>query len=488
MPPKQALPGKKTKIVCTIGPASQSPVMLAQMIDAGMNIARLNFAHGDFNSHRQTIANIRATAQKMGRRVAIFGDLPGPKMRIGRLEDEPITLEKGQPFTLQTEEIVGNGRRVSMSFPDLPNVVQSGDKIFVNDGYIQLDVENVSAGEVNCRVLVGGDICSHKGINFPGIELGISAFTAQDRQFLAFAAEEKLDAVSQSFVQTAADITAVRQAAAALDYHPLIIAKIERAQAVENIEAILDTADAIMVARGDLGVEIPIEEIPIVQKEIIYAANLRGKPVITATQMLESMISNQRPTRAEVTDVANAILDGTDCVMLSGESAMGQYPVDAVAMMNHIAQVTEPRLAAHSLVQELEQVQDLGHISVADLVSLTTYMTTQTLKGITAVFAPTISGSTPRLVSRFRLPVWIVAVSPNEQTCQQLQFTFGVYPVYTEKRPSSWEQFVRDWLQQYQLDPHIVLLIQSFAGAQQGGSNHIEIIDLQHQPGEPFPW
>lgn len=488
MTSKRVLPRKKTKIVCTIGPASHSAAVLVPMIEAGMNIARLNFAHGDFASHRETIGQIREAARQTGQRVAIFGDLPGPKMRIGRLQHEPITLERGQLFTLQTEEMVGNGRRVSMSFAGLPDAVQPGDKIFLNDGYIQLNVEDVNEGEVECQVLVGGDICSYKGVNFPGIELGISAFTEQDRRFLAFAAEQKLDGVSQSFVQTADDITAVRQAAAKLNYDPFIIAKIERAQAVKNIEAILAAADGIMVARGDLGVEIPIEEIPVVQKQIIYEANLRGKPVITATQMLESMITNQRPTRAEVTDVANAILDGTDCVMLSGESAMGNYPVDAVAIMSRIAQVTEPRLAAHNLVQELEQVQELGHISVDDLVSLTTYMTAQTLEGVTAVFAPTLSGRTPRMVSRFRLPVWIIAVSPNEKTCQQLQFTFGVYPLHQAKRPSSWENFARDILQKFQLEPHILLLIQSFASARQGGSNHIEIIDLQHPPSETPPW
>ncbi|NJN84526.1 MAG: hypothetical protein HC802_21080 [Caldilineaceae bacterium] len=261
MQPNQ-LPLKKTKIVCTIGPASSDPATLEAMIDRGMNIARINFAHGDFDAHRQAIANVRAAARKSGQRVAIFGDLPGPKMRIGQLAEEPIELVRGQPFVLQTEPCVGDASRVSLDFEELPRVVSAGDNIFVNDGYIQLTVQRVEGATIHCIVRVGGELRSHKGVNFPGIDLGISAFTERDRELLAFAAEQKLDAVSQSFVAGAEDIAAVREAAAALKYDPLIIAKIERAGALAQIDAILEAADAIMVARGDLGVEIPIEEIP----------------------------------------------------------------------------------------------------------------------------------------------------------------------------------------------------------------------------------
>ena len=334
-------PPKKTKIVCTIGPASWDQNVLEQMIRRGMNIARINFAHGDFEGHRQTIANVRAAAKAVGRRVAIFGDLPGPKMRIGKLGEEPIDLKRGQTFVLQTKEITGHRQRVSMDFAGLPKVVKPGDSIYMNDGYIQLQVERVEGQAVHCLVQVGGELRSHKGVNFPGIDLGISAFTEHDQALLAFAAEQNLDGVGESFVQGPQDILALRRAAADLNYQPLIIAKIERAGALENIDAILDVTDAIMVARGDLGVEIPIEDIPNAQKHLIQQANLAGKPVITATQMLESMTHNRRPTRSEATDVANAILDGTDGIMLSGETAIGHYPVETVATMAALARSAE---------------------------------------------------------------------------------------------------------------------------------------------------
>ena len=324
---------KKTKIVCTIGPASREVATLVEMMRSGMNVARINFAHGSYDEHRTAIANVRRAAAEVKRPIAIFGDLPGPKMRIGRLESEPIELIPGHSFTLQTGEIVGDQTRVSMDFDQLPAVVKPGDSIYMNDGYIQLRVEEVLADAVGCVVEVGGELRSHKGVNFPGIDLGISAFTEQDREFLAFAAEQELDAVSQSFVQNADDIFAVRQAAQELGYAPMVLAKIERRGAVENFAAIIDAADGVMVARGDLGVEMPIEQIPALQKKLVRQANEVGKPVITATQMLESMTQYRQPTRAEVTDVANAILDGTDCVMLSGETAIGAHPVATVDMM-----------------------------------------------------------------------------------------------------------------------------------------------------------
>jgi pyruvate kinase len=337
-----ALPNHKTKVVCTIGPASNTHEMLERMINAGMNIARLNFSHGDFSAHKTVIENIRSASEKTGKRVAIMGDLPGPKMRIGELETEPVELKSGDSFTLTTEEINGNKERVSMSFQPLTRVVKQSDKLFLNDGVIELEVVHVEGNDVRCRVLVGGELRSRKGLNLPGIDLGISAFTDRDHECLKFAAENGVDAVSQSFVEKASDIETVREAAKALGYNPFIIAKIERSGALENMDDILKAADAIMIARGDLGVEIPIEQMAVVQKRLMGKAIVMGKPVITATQMLESMIDHSRPTRAEATDVANAILDGTDCVMLSGESAMGRFPVESVRMLSKIAEATEP--------------------------------------------------------------------------------------------------------------------------------------------------
>src|SRR5207344_915127 len=283
------LPEHKTKIVATIGPASESPEMLERLIRAGLNIARLNFSHGDFSGHAEHIARIRAAAQTTGRRVAIMADLPGPKMRVGKIEPEPIQLLPGDPFTLTTEDVVGDGRRVSMSFDRLPRVVKPGDQLSLNDGLVQLVVERVVGNDVHCVVAVGGELRSRKGLNLSGIDLGISAFTDHDRACLEFALGHGVDAVSQSFVETAADIEAVRAAAHDLGRQPFIIAKIERADALKHIDDILKASDGIMVARGDLGVEVPVEQIAVLQKQLIAKATAAGKPVITATQMLESM-------------------------------------------------------------------------------------------------------------------------------------------------------------------------------------------------------
>ncbi len=484
---ERQLPSKKTKIVCTIGPASQSRDTLERLIVKGMNVARLNFAHGDVESHQEVIDNIRAAASKLGQRVAIMGDLPGPKMRIGRLVRESVQLERGEPFVLHTADVVGDSRHASMSFAGLPKAVKPGDKIFINDGLIQLRVEKVESRQVHCQVLVGGELRAHKGVNLPGIDLGICAFTPRDREFLEFACDQGLDAISQSFVQDASDIEAVRQAAATLDYYPFIIAKIERARAVENLDAILESADGIMVARGDLGVEIPIEEVALAQKRIIKRSNLYGKPVITATHMLESMISHRRPTRAEATDVANAIFDGTDCLMLSGETAAGCYPEESVVMMARIAQVTEPHAFTRDVIQSLERTQVEEKISTEDLISLSIFATARALAPA-AIVAPTLSGATARRISRFRLRAWIVAVSPNESTCQNLQFSYGVYPVHESERPANWTQYAYDWLEQYGVRGDLALLTRGSATFHAGGTNHIEIIDLRSPPTEDSVW
>jgi pyruvate kinase len=292
-------PANKTKIVCTIGPASDSPAVLEKMIRAGMNVTRLNFSHGDFESHAETIRKIRAASKAVERRVAIMADLPGPKIRIGKFEEEPIELESDDPFTLTTEDIIGNQNRVSVSFSRLPNAVRPEDKLFLNDGLVELEVIRVEGQEVHCKVIVGGQLRSRKGLNLPDIDLGISAFTDRDHECLKFALEHGINAVSQSFVETAEDVKAVRKAAKDLGYDPFIIAKIERIGARNHIDDILEAADGIMIARGDLGVEIPIEKMAIAQKLLMHKANLTGKPVITATQMLESMTHTRRPTRAE---------------------------------------------------------------------------------------------------------------------------------------------------------------------------------------------
>ena len=458
-----AFPANKTKIVCTIGPASDSPEILERMIRAGMNVVRLNFSHGDFSSHGETIQKIRAASQATGRRVTIMADLPGPKMRIGEFAEEPIELKPDDTFTLTTEDMIGDSSRVSVSFSRLPRAVKPNDRLFLNDGLVQLEVKNIAKNDVQCRVIVGGELRSRKGLNLPGIDLGISAFTDRDYECLKFAMENGVDAVSQSFVETADDVAAVRTAASELGCDPFIIAKIERAGARNHINEILKTSDGIMIARGDLGVEIPIEQIAVAQKNIMRQANILGKPVITATQMLESMTGNRRPTRAEATDVANAILDGTDCVMLSGESAMGDYPVESTAMLARIAAAVEPHRPTHSIDKILQILREEDEIKLQDLIALCVETTLQRISPPT-VIVPTRSGATARNITRFRLPVWITAVSSRQKTCQNLMFSYGVYPVCEPDHPEDWRKWTRNWLKSQNVDGNLVVLINCQSG------------------------
>jgi pyruvate kinase len=443
-----SLPDHKTKIIATIGPASESQEMLERLIRAGLNIARLNFSHGDFTVHAGLIDRIRAAEKATGYRVAIMADLPGPKMRIGIIDPEPVQLVPGDLFTLTSEEITGNSKRVSMSFKPLPRVVKPGNKLFLNDGLIQLMVEKTEGTEVQCRVMVGGELRSKKGLNLPGIDLGINAFTDHDHACLEFALKKGVDAVSQSFVETAADIESVRNAARALGKNPFIIAKIERSGALDHFDEILSAADGIMVARGDLGVEVPIQEMAVIQKHLITRANLAGKPVITATQMLESMTGSRLPTRAESTDVANAILDGTDCIMLSAESAMGKFPEEAVSMLASIAAYTE----AHRPVTSIGHSREISiHNPPANAAEATGLIVEHALQTIPCnyVFVPTGSGNTARMISRFKPVARIVALSHDNAVCQGLMFSYGVYPVKLDYEPENWSDFARNWLNEY---------------------------------------
>lgn len=472
------LPLHKTKIVCTIGPASASPEVMEKMIQAGMNIARLNFSHGDFDSHRIVVRNLRSAASAAGKRVAIMADLSGPKMRIGKLVQEPVELKSGDTYTLTTDNIVGDSERASVTFKKLPLAVKPGDTLFLNDGIIQLAVSSVKGNEVNCKIIVGGELWSRKGLNLPGINLGISAFTEYDNDCLKFAAEEGIDAVSQSFVETGADIRAVRQAADLLGYHPVIIAKIERSNALDHMDDILDEADGIMIARGDLGVEVPIERIAVIQKDLMRQTNRRAKPVITATQMLESMTENGRPTRAEVTDVSNAILDGTDCVMLSGESAMGKYPVDAVRMLAKIAAEVEPKRRMTSILDMYQDMDIKNRLKLEHLIAIAVESSLQ-YASPAAVFAPTHSGATARSLSFFRLPVWIVGISSSEATCQGLVFSSGVYPVLRQDHPKDYSSFVRAWVEEHGLQGEISVLTEGPSSKHPEVNNRMEIIDLR---------
>ena len=475
------LPNHKTKIVATIGPASESPEMLERLIRAGLNVARLNFSHGDFTDHAERIVRIRTAEKATGRRVAIMADLPGPKMRVGKIEPEPIQLRPGESFTLTSDAVVGNAQRVSMSFERLPRVVKPGDLLFLNDGLVQLVVERVAGADVCCKVAVGGELRSRKGLNLPGIDLGISAFTDHDRACLEFALKAGVDAVSQSFVETAADIEAVRAAAKAMGKNPFVIAKIERADALENFAEILKAADGIMVARGDLGVEVPIEEMAILQKQLIAKASLVGKPVITATQMLESMVSNRLPTRAESTDVANAILDGTDCIMLSGESAMGKFPEEAVAMLAKIAAYTE----AHRPPTRLNDLKLLSSqhqpTSAAEAIASVVENAFETVP-CAAVFVPTRTGTTARMISRFNPAVWIVALSQDAAVCQGLAFSYGTHAVLLAEDPENWSDFSRQWLRDHQLPGSVAMLVAGPSARNPDANHRIEFLRVGHQP------
>lgn len=447
--------------------------MIERLIRAGLDIARLNFSHGAFEKHGELIARIRKAARKAGRTVAIMADLPGPKMRVGKIDPEPIYLQSGEDFNLTTEDVIGDLRRVAISFEPLPRVVKPGDRVFLNDGLVQLQVVRTDETHVYCKVVVGGELRSRKGLNLPGITLGISAFTEHDRACLEFALQHGVDAVSQSFVDSPDDIETVREAALSFGKRPLIIAKIERAAALENYDRILEAADGIMIARGDLGVEVPIQEIAVLQKELIMKACIAGKPVITATQMLESMVASPLPTRAESTDVANAILDGTDCVMLSGESAMGRYPEEAVAMLGKIAAATEPHRPPPWLQYVLGQAQRASNAAQAMAVLVERALETTPCA---AVFVPTCSGGTARMISRFKPSIWIVAVTNDEAVARTLQFSYGVEPIYIAEEPEDWREFARVWLQEQLSSDNVALLVAGASSRQPDANHRIEFL------------
>jgi pyruvate kinase len=489
-----ALPKHKTRIVCTIGPASKAPRTLERMIRAGMNVARLNLAHGDFDSHRTTIAAIRAAADRMGKRVTLLADLPGPKLRVGRLDVEVAELRRGQLVRLIGLDVAEDGPEgtpgrcdsggselfdIPLSLPTIPSTLKAGDDVFLNDGLIQLRIQQMDETPSDCsaparvaiaRVVVGGELRFRDGISLPGIDLGISAFTDHDRGLLAFALGEGVEAVGISFVQGPDDVAAVRSCAQALGRDPFIIAKIERSHAVDCIDSILALADGLMVARGDLGVDMPIDQIAIVQKRLISRANAAGKPVITATQMLESMTENRRPTRAEVADVSNAILDGTDCVMLSEETAMGQFPVDAVTVMAHVA-------ASAERYKEGMRRPAADARTVPDVLAQEAAATAELL-GARYIIVPTETGTTARSVARLRPHAWIIAFSPFDDICHRLQFSRGVHSVFVPEAARApmvgssvdWHFVARRWFRMQKLKPGLAVVIQ--------GNNRLEVIDL----------
>jgi pyruvate kinase len=412
---------RRTKIVCTIGPVSASEKVLTGLIQSGMNVARLNFSHGDYNFHKQVIDKIRRIAGRLDTPVAILQDLPGPKIRIGPVAENRVRLRVGRPFVLTTRKILGSELAVSVTFAGLTRAVKKGDQILLGDGEIELEAVQVGQHEVKCRIVVGGILGSHKGIHFPQSSLNIRSLTPRDKRDLAFGIAQKVDLVALSFVRNADDVVYARREMKRHGSAIPIIAKIEKHEALEHIDAILEKVDGIMVARGDLGLEIAPEKIPAMQKMMIRKANHLGKPVITATQMLRSMVQNPRATRAEVADIANAVLDGTDALMLSEETASGDYPLEAVRTMAEVAeeteQILEPRYQFAGRSKSIPEAISFAAISLArDL-------------HVKAFLIPTSSGSTARMIARYRPQHPIVAISPEAQTVKTLCLVWGVFPV-----------------------------------------------------------
>ena len=412
---------RRTKIVCTIGPVTASDKFLEGLIRAGMNVARLNFSHGDYAFHRRVIRKIRQLERKLNTPVAILQDLPGPKIRIGAVAGDHVRLQTRRPFVLTTRKILGTELAVSVNFAALTRTVKKGDPILLGDGEIELEAVQIGRDEVKCRIVVGGILGSHKGIHFPQSSLNIRALTARDKQDLAFGIAQKVDMIALSYVRTSEDILYARREIKKRGSSVPIIAKIEKHEALDNLDAILESVDGIMVARGDLGLEIAQERIPTVQKIMIRKANHLGKPVITATQMLRSMVWNPRPTRAEVADIANAILDGTDALMLSEETAAGDYPLEAVEIMALVAEETERILEPRQLFAGLKR-------TVPEAISRSAISLAHDLQ-VKAFLIPTTSGSTARLIARYRPQQPIIAVSPDPQTVKMLCLVWGVQAV-----------------------------------------------------------
>jgi pyruvate kinase len=438
---KVKLPSHKTKIVCTIGPTSRSESILEDLIINGMNVARLNFSFGGLEEHREDIRLIKKVAAKLDHIVTILIDLPGSKIRVGKLESEPLPLKKNAKVTLAPQNVPATDAIIPVNYNQLAQSVSKGKTVYLSDGFIQLKVQAVVNDEVRCKVIIGGALYSSKGVNLPGARLFLDAVTQKDLEFIDFGLKEGVDTFGVSFIQNANDILQVKEHARKKGKTICAVAKIERKDAVKNFEQILLVSDAVMIARGDLGLEIHLEDVPSVQKKLINKANLAGCPVITATQMLESMKENTRPTRAEVADVANAILDGTDAVMLSEETAIGKYPIETVQMMRKIAKATEQKRKATpsscNLQNILRRTVSDDHRSVTDIISLNVVEAAETLQ-VRYILTPTASGNTARRISRFKPECWILAFSGQKSTRQFLNFSYGVYPFFMANKTQSW--------------------------------------------------
>jgi pyruvate kinase len=412
---------KKTKIVATIGPRTESVEMLEKLVKAGLNVMRLNMSHGDHEEHRNRIKNARQVETSLGISLPVLMDLSGPKIRTGEYKTDRITIKKGKTVILTTEKVIGDETRFSINYPKLPEEVKKGSIIMLDDGKKKLEVMSIKGAEITCKVVIGGELKSRRGVNIPGAYLSVSSITPKDKKDLQFGIKEGIDIVALSFVRTEKDVLDLRKLLKNAPHYVPIITKIETQEAIDNLDAILEAADGAMVARGDLAIEVPTELVPVYQKMIINKCNALGKPVITATQMLESMIHSPVPTRAEVSDIANAIYDGTDAVMLSEESTLGEYPVEAVEVMTRVAQANE-----------IPEVVDYPEMPVSDSISRSVYKTANNVRA-KYIVALTETGKCARLVERFNPNAPIIALTPHQKTIKNLALTSNVTPMLIPK-------------------------------------------------------
>ena len=428
---------RKTKIICTIGPSSERKDVLRELILAGMNVARLNFSHGTHEEHEKRIIAIREVEKELKANVAVMLDTKGPEIRIGTFKNGKVYLKKGQKFSLKTYPCEGDETGVYVDLKQISEILKKGDRVLIADGLIELLVDEIKGEEIICTVNNEGELGSKKGVNLPGKIVPLPSVTDKDKEDIIFGIKMGVDFIAASFVRKAQDVIAIRKILEENGGQDIqIIAKIENQEGVNNIDEIIKVADAIMVARGDLGVEIPVEEVPIVQKKIIEKCNKAGRPVITATQMLDSMIRNPRPTRAETTDVANAILDGTDAIMLSGETAAGDFPVEAARMMAKIAEKVEESIKVDEVTSGRQRIIK----TVTDAISHATYTIARDLCAA-AIITSTKSGYTARMVAKFRPQAPIIAVTPKEKVLKTLQIVWGVYPIKINEVISTDEMF-----------------------------------------------
>ncbi|MFI3209196.1 MAG: pyruvate kinase [Eubacteriales bacterium] len=418
---------RKTKIVCTMGPNTNDREMMVKLVEAGMNIARFNFSHGDHEEQKGRMDLLKEVREEVGNPVAILLDTKGPEIRTGALKDgKKVTLVEGNTFVLTTKEIDGDDKKVSITYEGLTEDIKVGNKVLIDDGLIELEVVSIAGCEITCTILNGGELGSKKGVNVPNVPVRLPAITEKDKEDILFGASQEIDFIAASFVRNAECVLEIKALLRANNYpHIPIIAKIENAEGIKNIDEIIQAADGIMVARGDLGVEIPEADVPHIQKVLISKCNENFKPVITATQMLDSMMRNPRPTRAEVTDVANAVYDGTDAVMLSGETAQGKYPLESLNMMKEIVTKTESHLDYDVLPSKIRKT---GKAAVSSSIGYASVSTAQNVDA-TCIVTPSVSGTTAKMVSKFKPLVPIIGVTPNETTLRRMQIYWGVVPM-----------------------------------------------------------